>query len=159
MCNCKWWAKYYTLHFSFYVLFLCNVKYSMTWCKTRTQTKHTLCSVLQVLTFERGNISSFPSPKRGSTDVLSKSRIFFPYFELIILKYAVHTTVILNSLHISSLNLSWHCRLLLDGWWITVASFGTGCESWWPSLGHVCCSWGKVSSHSADTLSRCVLSN
>ncbi|PNF27737.1 hypothetical protein B7P43_G12799 [Cryptotermes secundus] len=34
---------------------------------------------LQVLLFERGNISSFPSPKRGSTDVLSKSRTLIPY--------------------------------------------------------------------------------
>lgn len=39
----------------------------------QTTTYH---SLPQVLTFEQGNISSFPAPKRGSTGVLSKSRVF-----------------------------------------------------------------------------------
>lgn len=49
-------------------------------------------------------------------------------------------------------------RLLYARWWFTFASLSPGCESWWQSVGHVCCSRGEVSYDPADILSRFVLS-
>lgn len=66
--------------------------------------------------------------------------------------------IILNEIHLSSLHLFWCFRLLYARWWFTVASLSPGRESWWQSVGHVCCSRREVSYDPADTLSRFVLS-
>lgn len=66
--------------------------------------------------------------------------------------------IILHEIHLSNLHLSGCFRLLYARWWFTVASLSPGRESWWQSVGHVCCSRGEVSYDPANTISRFVLS-